>query len=193
MSSNKLEIIKNKNMKQKTFLIPTKWCIKGDGTTNSKIVAEYLNKNTTNYFVGNSRGYYYCNLDNKISSCNLNKLPGYTLITFKQFKEHILKQKPMIKVTKLNVQPKVQKPMTHLPKSMRSFRINRTPTQLSFGCGEVKVNKVDLAAIIAAIPALRKLEVKRKRGEKYRNNNQRIPTADQFMKMNLNTLKRILG
>lgn len=76
------------------FVLPKKWAVKQE----HDLICKYFNETFGSKFSDTTGIYYLHNIPNdKNFRQNESKpMPGYTLITFEQFKQYVLKEKPEI-------------------------------------------------------------------------------------------------
>lgn len=89
-------------LKNETFVLPEKWCIKSNDEIDEQIKAYFIKNNPRNFFYDTKHDYYHSQNTKKSSekwiSC-LKKDKEHVEITFEQFKKYVLK-KEMEKPTK---------------------------------------------------------------------------------------------
>lgn len=82
----------------KEFVLPEKWCVLRDTKEKDQILSKWANKDSGTSFHGGwgDRNYIHSdNIDESRSPRSGRKTPGYTEITFEEFKKYVLKQDDM--------------------------------------------------------------------------------------------------
>lgn len=78
-------------MKNKEFILPEKWAVRSEGEeTYVKYLQPYLEELNYTKPEWDNVDYIYQFSKNDVDFANQNLDPDYTLITFEEFKEHVL-------------------------------------------------------------------------------------------------------